>query len=114
MTVSEGGDLTMTGSGSFGLCYSTQFLTLSDMMNKRDIREWRSPVLSDFQRIHPYIFKNEGLVDEDIGFLADEIGSIWPQLIKKGRYVNYDGVVALLLKAVQELTVRVVSLERQA
>ena len=121
LTVSEGGNLAVNGqlsvsaSGSFGgICYATQFVTLSDMMAKTGMREWRSPVLADLQKIRPYIFKYDGLSGEDIGLLAQEVGGIWPQLIKegvKGSYVNYDGVVALLLKAVQELGARVQKLE---
>jgi hypothetical protein len=46
--------------------------------------------------------------------MAQEVGSIWPQLVKqgvKGEYVNYDGMVAMLVKAVQELITRVSTLE---
>ena len=115
VTVSESGNLVVSGSGSFGgICYATQFVTLSDMMAKSGVREWRSPVLHDLQKIRPYIFKYDGLASEDIGLMAQEVGVIWPQLVKdgvKGSYVNYDGVVALLVKAVQELSARVSTLE---
>lgn len=115
ITVSEGGNLSVTGSGTFGgICYATQFVTLSDIMAKTGVREWRSPVLADLQKIHPYIFKYEGSIQEDIGLMAQEVGAIWPQLIKegvKGEYVNYDGMLAILLKAVQELSARVSTLE---
>lgn len=115
VTVSESGNLVVSGSGSFGgICYATQFVTLSDMMAKSGVREWRSPVLADLQKIRPYIFKYDGLASEDIGLMAQEVGAIWPQLVKdgvKGSYVNYDGVVALLVKAVQELSARVSTLE---
>jgi len=115
LTVTEGGNLAVSGSGSFGgICYATQFVTLSDMMAKTGVREWRSPVLADLQKIRPYIFKYDGVASEDIGLMAQEVGLIWPQLVKdgvKGSYVNYDGVVAMLVKAVQELAGRVSSLE---
>jgi hypothetical protein len=115
MTLSENGNLVVSGSGSFGgICYATQFVTLSDMMAKTGVREWRSPVLADLQKIRPYIFKYDGVASEDIGLMAQEVGGIWPQLIKegvKGSYVNYDGLVALLLKAVHELAGKVSTLE---
>jgi hypothetical protein len=118
MTLSEGGSLVVSGSGTFGgICYATQFVTLSDMIAKTGVREWRSPVLADLQKIRPYIFKYDGLASEDIGLMAQEVGAIWPQLIKegvKGSYVNYDGLVALLLKAVQELGARVSTLEARS
>jgi len=102
-------------SGTFsGICYAQQFVTLSDMLAKTDAREWRSPVFADLQKIHPYIFSYTNSKTEDIGLMAKEVGAIWPNLVKegvKGDYVNYDGVVALLLKAVQELGARVSTLE---
>ena len=115
VSVSEGGDLVVSGSGSFGgTCYAMQFVTLSDMMAKTGIREWRSPVFADLQKVRPYIFKYDGFSGEDIGLMAQEVGAVWPQLIKegvKGSYVNYDGVVAVLVKAVQELGARISTLE---
>jgi hypothetical protein len=113
--VSEGGNLVVNGSGSFGgICYATQFVTLSDMIAKTGVREWRSPVFADLQKIRPYIFKYDGLAGEDIGLMAQEVSTVWPQLVKegvKGSYVNYDGIVAMLVKAVQELGARISSLE---
>ena len=118
MTLSEGGSLVVSGSGTFGgICYATQFVTLSDMIAKTGVREWRSPVLADLQKIRPYIFKYDGLASEDIGLMAQEVGAIWPQLIKegvKGSYVNYDGMVAMLVKAVHELGARVSTLEARS
>jgi hypothetical protein len=115
MTLSEGGNLVVSGSGSFGgICYATQFVTLSDMMAKSGVREWRSPVLADLQKIRPYIFKYDGSSLDEIGLMAQEVGAIWPQLIKegvKGSYVNYDGMVTILVKAVHELGARVSTLE---
>jgi len=115
MTLSEGGSLVVSGSGTFGgICYATQFVTLSDMIAKTGVREWRSPVLPDLQKIRPYIFKYDGSSFDEIGLMAQEVGAIWPQLIKegvKGSYVNYDGMVAMLVKAVHELGARVSTLE---
>lgn len=115
VTVSEEGNLTVSGSGSFnGICYAMQFVTLSDIIAKTEVREWRSPVLSDLHKIHPYIFKYDTSSSEDIGLMTQEVGAIWPQLIKqgvKGAYMNYDGVVAILVKAVQELGARISTLE---
>jgi hypothetical protein len=113
--VSESGNLTVSGSGTFGgICYATQFVTLSDMMMKESVREWRSPVLVDLQKIRPYVFSYLLNKKEDIGLMAQEVEGVWPYLVKdgvKGKYVNYDGVVTLLVKAVQELTGRVSTLE---
>ena len=108
--------MTFNGSGTFsGICYAQQFVTLSDIMAKTGVREWRSPVLTDLEKIHPYIFSygDSGNKLQDIGLMAQEVEAIWPQLVKgdSKKYVNYDGVVALLVKAVQELGARVSTLE---
>lgn len=102
-------------SGAFsGVVYAQQFVTLSDILAKTAVREWRSPVLSDLAKIHPYIYNYGDAATQDIGLMAQEVGEIWPQLVKegvKGKFVNYDGVVGLLVKAIQELGGRVSTLE---
>ena len=106
--------ITVNGSGTFsGICYAQQFVTLSDMLRKKDVREWRSSVLPDMNKLHPYIFSYD--TGYDIGLMAQEVESVWPYLVKegvKGKYVNYDGMVAMLVKAVQELSARVSTLEK--
>ena len=109
----------LTGSsGAFsGIVYAQQFVTLSDILAKTGMREWSSPVLSDLSKIHPYIFNystsSQTSEKQEIGLMAQEVEAIWPELIKDGvkKYINYDGVVALLVKAVQELGGRVSTLE---
>lgn len=106
--------ITVNGSGTFsGICYAQQFVTLSDVLRKKDVREWRSSVLPDMNKLHPYIFTYD--TGHDIGLMAQEVEAVWPQLVKegvKGKYVNYDGMVAILVKAVQELAGRVSTLEK--
>lgn len=102
------------GSGAFsGIVYAQQFVTLSDILAKTAVREWRSPVLSDLQKIRPYIFNYTNVSTQDIGLMAQEVGAVWPELVKDGvkKHINYDGMVALLVKAVQELGARVSTLE---
>jgi hypothetical protein len=102
-------------SGAFsGIVYAQQFVTLSDILAKTAVREWRSPVLSDLAKIHPYIYNYGDAATQDIGLMAQELEEVWPQLVKdgvKGKFVNYDGVVGILVKAVQELGARVSTLE---
>ena len=116
-TASNASILTLTQGGNLsigGICYAQQFVTLSDMNAKTGVREWRAPVLADLQKIRPYIFNYEGSSDRSLGLLSQEVGEVFPSLVKegvKGVYVNYDGMVALLIKAVQELSSRVSTLE---
>lgn len=99
--------------GQDGVCYAQQFVTLSDVMAKGNMREWTSSVMDTLDRIHPYSFNYIGGV-ESIGLLAQEVEAVYPQLVRESgstKYVNYDGIVAVLLKAVQELGERVRVLE---
>ena len=99
--------------GQDGICYAQQFVTLSDVMAKGNMREWTSSVMDTLDGIHPYSFNYIGGV-ESIGLLAQEVEAVYPQLVRETgstKYVNYDGMVAVLLKAVQELGERVRVLE---
>lgn len=99
--------------GQTGICYAQQFVTLSDVREKANVREWTSSVMDTLSNIRPYSFNYIGGV-ESIGLVAQEIEAVYPQLIQdsgSAKYVNYDGMVAVLLKAVQELGARVSSLE---
>ena len=109
LSLTQGGNLSIGG-----ICYAQQFVTLSDMNAKTGVREWRAPVLADLQKIRPYIFTYASSSDRSLGLLAQEVSEVFPSLVKegvKGVYVNYDGMVALLIKAVQELSLRVSTLE---
>jgi hypothetical protein len=72
--------------------------------------------MDTLSNIRPYSFNYIGGV-ESIGFVAQEVEAVYPQLVKESgstKYVNYDGMVALLVKAVQELGERVKVLEGKA
>jgi hypothetical protein len=102
--------------GQDGICYAQQFVTLSDVREKANVREWTSSVMDTLSNIRPYSFNYIGGV-ESIGFVAQEVEAVYPQLVQESgstKYVNYDGMVAILLKAVQELGARVSSLEGRA
>jgi hypothetical protein len=107
---------TISGTSAIfsGTVQAQLFVTSSDILAKTSIREWRSPVLADLQKIHPYIYNYKDNTTQDIGLIAQEIETVWPQLVKdsvKGKFVNYNGMVTILLKAVQELSARVSTLE---
>lgn len=109
-TVTQAGDMTVGGT-----CYAQQFVTLSDMAAKTNIRGVSSSELEGIGKLRPYIFNYlSGTGVESIGLLAQEVGAVYPQLIQegvKGSYVNYNGVVAALVGVVNELAARVSSLE---
>ena len=96
-----------------GICYAQQFVTVSDSVAKANLREWTSSAIDTLSQIRPYSFNYIGGV-ESIGLLAQEVEAVYPQLVRESgstKYVNYDGIVAMLLKAVQELGERVRVLE---
>jgi hypothetical protein len=107
-TVSTSGDATFRGA-----CYAQQFLTLSDERVKTGLRPWRSPVLEEMSGIGTYLYSyigspaGQGL---EIGLLAHEVKAAFPDCVgssaaqgQVNSYIKYDSLVALLVKAVQEL-----------
>jgi hypothetical protein len=106
-------------SGTFQTCYAQQFVTLSDVLAKKDVRPLES-VLNDIDKIQAYRFSYSSSA-ETLGLLAQEVEAVWPELVvgssglgPEKKYVNYDGVVAVLLKAVQELTEKISVLESRS
>jgi hypothetical protein len=113
--------LTVTASGTFGMCYARQFVTLSDMLAKKNVRPLES-VLNDIDKIQAYKFTYSGEASasasasaDTVGLLAQEVEAVWPELVVENgsKYVNYDGVLVVLLKAVQELAAKVSTLEHR-
>jgi hypothetical protein len=107
-TLSTSGDATFAGA-----CYAQQFLTLSDERVKTGLRPWRSPVLEGVCGIGTYVYSyigspaGQGL---EIGLLAHEVKAAFPDCVgssaaqgQVNSYIKYDSLVALLVKAVQEL-----------
>jgi len=106
-------------SGTFQTCYAQQFVTLSDVLAKKDVRPLES-VLNDIDKIQAYRFSYSSSA-ETLGLLAQEVEAVWPELVvgssglgPEKKYVNYDGVVAVLVKAVQELTEKISVLESRS
>jgi hypothetical protein len=119
--------LEVGGSAVFGGTVSaTGFITLSDMLRKRNIHPLSFEVSRQFSQVRPYYYtvappppggqgdpQTEG--ELEIGLLAQELEAVFPETVRKSqngtRYVNYNSVVALLLGAVRELNGRVDRLE---
>ena len=104
-------------SGSFQTCYAQQFVTLSDVLSKKDVRPLES-VLNSIDKIQAYRYSYFGSGAETLGLLAQEVEAVWPELVvgssglgPEKKFVNYDGVVAVLVKAVQELTAKISTVE---
>jgi len=73
------------------------------------------------QRSKPFTFKGTGCVDGDgetAGFIAEEISEAsLDEIVERGpdgkeiESINYNGMIALLAKSVQELSTKVTALE---
>lgn len=110
-------------SGTFsGICYAQQFVTLSDVLAKKNVRSLES-VLNGVDKIQAYRFSYSSessasaSASETLGLLAQEVEAIFPELVVGSygkKYVNYDGLIAVLVKAVQELSEKVRVLEHNS
>jgi hypothetical protein len=108
-------------SGTFsGICYAQQFVTLSDVLAKKNVRSLES-VLNGVDKIQAYRFSyssdSSDSASETLGLLAQEVEAIFPELVVGSygkKYVNYDGLIAVLVKAVQELSEKVRVLENNS
>ena len=93
---------------------------LSDARAKKDITYFNEPILDKVMQLKPASFRYTQN-DENIkgGFIAQEVKEIFPDLVTKTQDeddlmgVDYYGVIALLTKAVQELTEKVNKLENK-
>jgi hypothetical protein len=107
-----GSNLTIVGSGTFtGTVSATGFITLSDMMAKRNIVPIQGNVLEGFQRIQPYYYQYKAQEDEpEIGLLAQEVEAVFPEAVSTKadgtKYIKMNAIVALLVGAVKELAKR--------
>lgn len=106
--------LVVDASGTFGgIVYAAGFVTLSDERRKRDIHLFDPARLDNLDSIHSYTYSIEN--KRDIGFLAQEIQTVFPELVYKQEndlLVNYQGMIPILLEAIKDLRTRVDRLER--
>lgn len=110
-----GSNLTIVGSGTFtGTVSASGFVTLSDVLAKRNIIPIQGNVLEGFQKIQPYYYqyKPSKVSDEqegepEIGLLAQEVEAVFPEAVSTKadgtKYIKMNAVLALLVGAVKEL-----------
>jgi hypothetical protein len=107
--------LLVDASGTFGgIVYAAGFVTLSDQMEKKNIEPLARNRLEVLEGIQGYTFEYAGGEEKQIGFMAQELVSTFPELVakgEKGMYVKYDGMIPVLLEAIHDLRERVRMLE---
>jgi hypothetical protein len=110
--------LSVTGTGTFGgTCYAQQFVTLSDILSKEEIKPLEPAQIRGIEQLQPYSFHYKGSDQPQIGFLAQEVESVLSNCVKKNidgtSYVQYDGILATLVGYVNHLSARVRWIENQ-
>lgn len=105
LTVYSNSNVSTVGSLSVGgTCYAQTFVTLSDREAKTSLS-----ILSTrngLENISAYVYEYKGRGKKEIGLLAQEVESVYPECVREEdgvKYVNYDGLVAVLLEEVKDL-----------
>jgi hypothetical protein len=100
-----------------GTVYSTYFITTSDYRVKENLR----PLDASFNvdKLRPLHYRNTLSNKEDLGFIAHEVQEVYPYLVDgvkdgtRNQSLNYTGLIAVLVKEMQELKQRVLNLENK-
>lgn len=89
--------------------YVRNIFQTSDREIKTDIKPFTT-CLDDILKLEPYTFKWKDSGDSDLGFIAQDVQSVWPSL-SEGNSIAYSRFVPLLLEGLRELHGRVSTLE---
>ena len=99
------GDWYIRPASNSGKVYVLNYQAESDERLKKDI----TPItygLSEIAQLQPRQFKWKNGDDSEVnGFIAQEVEAIIPALVSEGQWksVDYQGITAILVKAIQEL-----------
>ena len=101
------GDENIVGLLSAYKLYAGTFIyQSSDLRLKKDIHPLTDS-LEKIMRLKPVNFKFKANNEQSEGFIAQDIEKIYPELVSENpngmKAVNYEGLIAPLIKAVQEL-----------
>lgn len=105
--IAVAGDQTVSGELSANQLYANTFIySNSDVRLKTDIRPIQHS-LDDVIRLNPVDFTFKAGHQKGIGFIAQELEKVYPELVSIKpdgmKAVNYDGLIAPIIGAVQEL-----------
>lgn len=81
----------------------------SDRELKTDIKPFTT-CLDEILKLEPYTFRWKDSGDRDLGFMAQDVKTVWPSL-SEGNSIAYSRFVPLLLEGLRELHGRVSTLE---
>jgi prepilin-type N-terminal cleavage/methylation domain-containing protein len=104
--VSVQGDMTVNGLlNAFNLFAGTFIYQTSDIRLKTNIHPLENSMAS-LMKLKPVSFAFKGSGQEGLGFIAQDVEKIYPQLVTMNggtKYLNYDGLIGPLVDAVQQL-----------
>lgn len=104
-----------TGIQVNGFLYVSENAYVKNMYQTSD-RELKTNIapfttcLDDILKLQPYTFSWKDSGDKDLGFMAQDVQTIWPSL-SEGNSIAYSRFVPLLLEGLRELHGRVSTLE---
>lgn len=102
-----------TYNPSTGTATAATFDSVSDERLKDNITQIADPI-AKLAALRGVEFDWKGIEGSSVGVIAQDVAKVYPQLVTdhgERLTVNYDGLVGLLVRAVQELTARVEELE---
>jgi hypothetical protein len=113
------GNNTFTGNNTFNnTVTASAFNTTSDYRIKENIISIKENDAFTVDRLKPIHYYNTNTQKEDIGILAHELQEEYPFLVngekdgEKYQSVNYNGLIGILIKEIQELKSRIAVLEQ--
>jgi len=114
-----GGNITCTGDANIegDLFAKGQLVSASDIRLKYDIRPLEDTI-AKVKKILPRRFKMKSTSEDDLGFIAQNVEEVFPELVHSNKdgykYLDYAKMTSVLMSALQEVILRVETLERQA
>ena len=87
----------------------------SDLAYKKDIEDITYGI-DTVKQLKPRKYKHKGTNDDDIGFIAQELETVIPEIVggdEGSKGVSYGNLTAVLTKAIQELTTKIETLEQE-
>jgi hypothetical protein len=109
------GDWYIRPANNSGSVYVKNYVAESDARLKDNI-ENISYGLNEILNLKPRKFNWKESTNEVNGFIAQEVEEIIPALVNEGQWksVDYQGITAIVVKAIQELSAKLTALENKA
>lgn len=111
----DGTTLTVTGD----ISYSGNLISTSDRRLKTDIVPLsdKGSMLEKLSHIHGYQYRMKGSELDQIGVMAQELETVFPELVSEGatgtKFINQMGLIAPVIEAIKELQSRIEILENK-